>query len=120
MEIFKASFEQAPQSRGPQSAQSAQPQRVEAKQEAQKVPEEEGKLAPTKEQLEDLTQKLNVQMEALSTNVRFGYNDKIEAMYVNVTEKDTGKIIRKIPTDEIMRLSEHMREAVGMIFDNRA
>ncbi|MDD3463603.1 MAG: flagellar protein FlaG [Sulfurospirillaceae bacterium] len=62
---------------------------------------------------------LNNQMGALETNVRFGFNDKISTMFVNVMERSTGKMIRKIPTEEAMKLSERMKEIVGMIFDKK-
>uniref|UniRef100_UPI003AF75875 FlaG family protein n=1 Tax=Campylobacter fetus TaxID=196 RepID=UPI003AF75875 len=58
-------------------------------------------------------------METLNTNIRFGFNDKISSMYVSVTEADSGKVIRKIPTEEIMKLTEHFKEIVGVIFDKK-
>ncbi|WP_291951103.1 FlaG family protein [Campylobacter sp.] len=72
------------------------------------------------EKLKDATDKLNKQMETLETNVRFAYNDKINEMYVNVIEKDTGKLIRKIPTDEVMKLIEHFKGVIGTIFDKES
>ncbi len=63
--------------------------------------------------------KLNKDMEALDTNVKIGFNDKINTMFVDVMEKSTGKMIRKIPTEEAMALSEKMREIVGTIFDEK-
>ncbi|MEB2803878.1 FlaG family protein [Campylobacter upsaliensis] len=72
------------------------------------------------EQLKEVAQKLNDQAESLNTNVRFGYNDKINSMYLSVTEKSTGKEIRQIPSEEAMRLSEHFREVIGMIFDKES
>ncbi|EAJ8779746.1 flagellar biosynthesis protein FlaG [Campylobacter upsaliensis] len=72
------------------------------------------------EQLKEVAQKLNDQAESLNTNVRFGYNDKINSMYLSVTEKSTGKEIRQIPSEEAMRLAEHFKEVVGMIFDKES
>lgn len=72
------------------------------------------------EQLKEVAQKLNDQVESLNANVRFGYNDKINLMYLSVTEKSTGKEIRQIPSEEAMRLSEHFREVIGMIFDKES
>lgn len=72
------------------------------------------------EQLKEVAQKLNDQVESLNANVRFGYNDKINSMYLSVTEKSTGKEIRQIPSEEAMRLSEHFREVIGMIFDKES
>jgi flagellar protein FlaG len=69
--------------------------------------------------LNDAVKKLNKDMEALDTNIKFGFNDKISMMYVNVMERSTGKMIRKIPTEEAMALSEKMREIIGTIFDKK-
>ena len=62
------------------------------------------------EKLNATVEKLNSNMEALDTNVKFGFNDKINSMFVNVMERSTGKMIRKIPTEEAMLLSERMQK----------
>ncbi|AJD03331.1 flagellar biosynthesis protein FlaG [Campylobacter lari] len=72
------------------------------------------------EKLKNVTEKLNNQMETLGTNVRFAFNDKINEMYINVTEKDTGKLIRKIPSEEAMKLIEHFKGVIGTIFDKES
>ena len=72
-----------------------------------------------KQKLDKTVKNLNEQMKSLDTNVTFGFNDKIDTMFVNVMERSTGKIIRKIPTEEAMKLSEKMKEIVGMIFDKK-
>lgn len=69
--------------------------------------------------LDSTVKALNDHMESLDTNVTFGFNDKIQSMFVDVIEKSTGKIIRTIPTEEAMKLSEKMKEIVGMIFDKK-
>lgn len=70
--------------------------------------------------LNEATEKLNRQMQALDTNVRFAYNDKINSLYVNVMEVKTGEIIRKIPSEQVMKLSEYFQEAVGVLFDKES
>ncbi len=72
-----------------------------------------------KQQLNNTIKHLNEHMKSLDTNVTFGFNHKIDVMFVNVMERSTGKIIRKIPTEEAMKLSEKMKEIVGMIFDKK-
>ncbi|EAJ1168751.1 flagellar protein FlaG [Campylobacter jejuni] len=69
---------------------------------------------------ENITKKLNEQMDSLDTNVRFGYSDKIGSMYISVTEKSTGREIRQIPSEEAMRLAEYFRDVIGMIFDKES
>ncbi len=72
-----------------------------------------------KQSLKEAVKNLNAQMDMLNTNIKFGFNDKIEALYVNVLEKSSGKLIRKFPTEEAMKLAEHMKEFVGMLFDKK-
>ena len=74
---------------------------------------------PSKEELKNTIENLNKHMDSLDTNVKFGFDDKIEQMFVNVMERSTGKIIRKIPSEEAMKISEKMREIVGIIFDKK-
>lgn len=71
------------------------------------------------EELTKTVGKLNEQMETLGTNVQFGFNDKINVMFVDVVERSTGKPIRKIPTEEAMLLSQKMQEIIGTIFDKK-
>ena len=71
------------------------------------------------EKLTKTVEKLNKQMDSLDTNVQFGFNDKINTMFVSVMERSSGKMIRKIPTEEAMALSEKMQEIIGTIFDKK-
>lgn len=69
------------------------------------------------EKLTQVTQKLNEQMTELDTNVRFGFNDELGTMYITVTEKNTGRVIRQIPSEEAMKLMEHFKSAIGLLYD---
>jgi len=73
----------------------------------------------TKEKLQDLTRKLNKEMEPLNPDIKFSFNDKIDSLVVNVVDKNTDKVIRKIPSDEALKIMEKMRELVGALFDKK-
>ncbi|MBL0687685.1 MAG: flagellar protein FlaG [Sulfurospirillum sp.] len=73
----------------------------------------------TAKQLVEVAKKLNDNMKTLDTNVEFAFNDEIGIMFINVIEKNTGKMIRKIPTEEAMLLSQRMQEIIGTIFDTK-
>ncbi|ASM38602.1 MAG: flagellar protein FlaG [Campylobacter sputorum] len=75
------------------------------------------KKALSNEEINKTTERLNEQMESLQTNIRFAYNDKISSLYINVLEKNTGEVIRKIPTESMMKLSEHFKEIIGLLMD---
>lgn len=73
-----------------------------------------------KKKLTELAQQLNKELNPLNTSVTFGFNEDIEGLYITVSERDTNKVIRKIPSDEAMELMAKMKEVVGMIFDKQA
>ena len=58
-------------------------------------------------------------MKSLNSDIKFGYNDKINTMYISVYEQSTGKTIRKIPSEEAMRLAAYSKEVIGIIFDKK-
>ncbi len=69
--------------------------------------------------LSNTIKKLNDQMQSLNINIKFGFNSKIDELFVDVTERSSGKLIRTIPTQDAMKLAEKMKEVIGMIFDKK-
>ena len=123
MEIFKVASQPmanvAASSHAQSSTQTREVERTQIQQDTtQNLTEQNNETL--NEKVKEATEKLNRQMEDLGTSIRFGYNDKIEAMYVNVMEIKTGDVIRKIPTEQAMKLSEYFREAVGVLFDKES
>ena len=80
---------------------------------------EESKLIDKDEYKKALSANVANKSEVIIDNITFGYNDKINQMFINVIEKSTGKVIRKFPTEEAMSLSAKMKEIVGIIFDKK-
>jgi len=73
----------------------------------------------TKEKLQELTEKLNKEMEPLNPDIKFSFNDKIDNFVVNVIDKNTDKVIRQFPSEEALKIMEKMRELVGALFDKK-
>jgi flagellar protein FlaG len=121
MDIFSATSKQVETTTAAPKVQSAPEIRqvetpVESTKSARENKQNEEEI---NKELTNTVEQLNQQMDALDTNVKFGFNDKIDAMFVNVMERSSGKMIRKIPTEEAMSLAEKMKEIVGMIFDKK-
>ena len=81
--------------------------------------EQEQKTKITKEELQKLTEKLNKEISPLNPDIKFHFNDKVDEMVVNVIDKNTDKVIRKIPSDEALKIMEKMRELIGILFDKK-
>lgn len=80
---------------------------------------DEGEKKKLKEELVELTKKLNNEMKGLNTDVSFSYNDLIEGLLVTVKEAGGDKVIREIPSKEAIELMKKMRDLVGVIFDKK-
>ena len=119
MDIFSATSKQVDMATSPKVATPTQVRQVEASMSSTKSAPDSQNGKTNVENLKKTVDELNNQMDKLDTNIKFGFNDKIDLMYVNVMEKSTGHSIRKIPTEEAMQLSEKMKEVVGMIFDKK-
>lgn len=95
-------------------------------QKVQKTPEAENKdllekhsHEDIKKKLEDLTEKLNKEMNPLNVDLEFKYNQKVDNFSVLVVDKNTDKVIKEFPPKEALKLMEKMRELVGMLFDKK-
>jgi len=78
-------------------------------------------ISPDAEQkiLKQSTEKFNEMSDKLNLDVKFAYNEKIDQVYLNVIDKNTGQIIRKLPSEEAMKISESMKELVGNLLDKK-
>jgi flagellar protein FlaG len=71
--------------------------------------------------IEEMTEKIQQYLDNRNINIAFStYGSKNEKISVTVTEKETGKVIREIPAEELQRLSARMDELMGMIFNDQA
>ncbi len=77
----------------------------------------EKKLTP--QETKKLVSELNDISDSLNTDIKFGYDDDLAEVFVTVTDKHTGKIIRKLPTEEAMKIKKSMKELVGSLFDKK-
>lgn len=92
---------------------------IKTQQEELKKEDDSTQKEKIKDKLKSLTEKLNKELDPLNTSVKFGFNDKVDEMVVDVIDKKTDKVVRKIPSDEALNLMAKMREVVGMLFDKK-
>lgn len=72
-----------------------------------------------KDELVELSKKLNDEMKRIGTSINFAYNDDVPGLTVTVKEYGGDKIIREIPSKEAIELMKRMREVVGIIFNQQ-
>jgi len=66
-----------------------------------------------------LTEQLNKLAERENLDVSFGYNEKIDRVIINVLDKNTGEVIRKLPSEDAVKFAEGMEDMLGKLFDSK-
>jgi len=84
-----------------------------------KISESETKeLKISESETKELTEKLQGFIDRMNINIAFStYGQKDSKTAVVVSEKETGKLIREIPPEELQRLHTKMEELAGMLFN---
>jgi len=73
-----------------------------------------------REALRKVVDQANAVMALSNESISFGYEEKLGRLYVQVTDKQTGDVIRQIPSKEFMQHQIAMREMIGLILDKQA
>ena len=72
---------------------------------------------PSNDAIEKAVERANELARSLSRKLNFSYDDRINKVIVRVMEGDGDKLVRQIPTEEMIRLSVRMDEIMGMLID---
>jgi len=72
-------------------------------------------ISPDK--IEKMLQQFEKTANRMSTQLSFSLDDKTGKTVIKVIDKETGDVIRQIPPEEALKLSAHMQEMVGILFD---
>ena len=88
-------------------------QKINLKEENDGKPVKEPDSSHVKELVADVQNRLN------NVELHFSVHEPSGKIVVIVTEKSSGKVIREIPSSEILQIVAKMDEVVGMIFDKK-
>ena len=83
------------------------------------VPEaREGELVekPNGKQVQQSLDDINKVMASFSISVQFKIDPDYKELIVKVVDQDTGKLIRQIPTEEVVKMSKAMDNLKGLLF----
>jgi len=75
---------------------------------------------PTAEQVAQSLEDINKAMAGFSISVQFKVDPDYKELIVKVVDQDTGKLIRQIPTEEVVKISKAMDSLKGLLFAQSA
>ncbi len=76
--------------------------------------------AEEQETTADLVEKLRSQMQHIQRDLSFSVDDSTGDVVVRVIDGDSGKIVRQIPSEEILRLTERLDDMRSLLFEAKA
>ena len=67
--------------------------------------------------LEEAVAKLNAATDLFNIKIRFQVDEEKGDLYVLVIDAQEGRIIRRIPPENVLRVASEMRQLVGLLLD---
>lgn len=68
----------------------------------------------------DAVEQIRTQMQSLQRNLNFSVDDSSGNVIVQVLDGDSGKVVRQIPSEDILRLAERLDEMRSLLFEAKA
>jgi len=81
-----------------------------------KAVEEAAAKPESGEAIEEVVSGLNEMVQNLHRNLQFSVDDGSGDTVIKVVDSETREVVRQIPSEEIVRLRERMKDAAGMLF----
>lgn len=95
----------------------------EQQQELQKVTQEKKEKNEqqelTKDELKHVVNGLNEFLKPTFTSLKFKVHEELDRYYVEVVDQETKKVIREIPSKEILDMYAKMTEYLGLFIDKK-
>jgi len=71
------------------------------------------------EQLREVASAFGEAVTLINRGVRFRIDDQSEQIITQVVDRDTDEVIRQIPPQELLDISQRLRDFIGMLIDQR-
>jgi len=60
---------------------------------------------------------INNQLKIMNRSIQFSVDDDTHDIVVSLVDKESGKVIRQLPPESVLRLREHMADVSGLIVE---
>ena len=67
-------------------------------------------------QLQEAVQELNKQMDHTGRSLGFSIDDTLGRSIVKVVNKDTGELVRQIPSEDVVRVAHSIESLKGLLY----
>lgn len=101
-----------------------EPEKVEVETKPELQKEQETKTnAEDNKKIQEAVDKINMQLKSANTKIQFkvheSNNSEINKVSIKIVDETNDEVIKEIPSEEAIELSEKMQEVIGVLFDKR-
>lgn len=77
-------------------------------------------VRPDNDSVKQAIAKAEEELSSMGVALKFNLNEDSDSIQVEVWDSNSEKVIRKIPADEVVRLSESIKDMAGVFMDKPA
>lgn len=71
-------------------------------------------------EVEQTVESLNDAMRLLERGINFEVDRKVDRTIIRVVDKETDEVIKQIPSEDLLKVIEHLQEMQHLLFDDKA
>ena len=94
-------------------------QKPEANAEEQSKNEDQALNDQEKQELNEAIQNLDSLIKPLSIGLNVQRIDEVNQLYVQLLDRETGEVLREIPSRKILEMQKNLRAMQGLLFDQK-
>ena len=76
-------------------------------------------LEMIRDRLKEISTSLNKEMEIRSKNLKFSVDEMTNRLLVVVSDKESGKVIKQIPSEAILKAAHSLEALRGLLYDDK-
>jgi flagellar protein FlaG len=71
-------------------------------------------------EMQEVLKEVQDRLDMMGTNLQFAMDKVAEEIVVKVTDKQSGELIRQIPSEDMIKLRKKLEELTGLLFEGTA
>lgn len=71
------------------------------------------------EEIRDIVEELQTTTETMNRRLKFTLNEELDRIVVKVVDAETDTVIKELPPESLQRIQARMREAIGLLLDEK-
>ena len=70
-------------------------------------------------EIRDIVEELQITTETMNRRLKFTMNEELDRIVVKVVDARTDTVIKELPPESLQRIQARMREAIGLLLDEK-